>query len=295
MTLRRPIFVIGVGRSGSTIIFEALAHHEELGWFSNYSNKFPDYPYMTFIHRLFFGKMGQKKQGQKLPFLNRFLPKTSEAYKLWSKLFFEENFGRLSLFSKIPSSVAINKANSYISKLLRAQGKNRFIAKLTGPPRINYLQAAFPDAIYIDIIRDPCATIASLMRTDFWEAKGKYTPAWDGILNEKEIRIWEEYDSSPLVVTALQWNAISRATHREQSETNAQLLRIKYEDFINNPMSELKKILSFAGLKDSQKIEKYIFSMNYESTNYKYKELLKQEEMELIRNITSEFIAQDNY
>ena len=49
----KPIFVIGTGRCGSTIVFEALALHEKLGWFSNYNDRFPNLEFVSLAPRIY--------------------------------------------------------------------------------------------------------------------------------------------------------------------------------------------------------------------------------------------------
>ena len=41
MDLERPVFMVGMPRSGTTIIYEALALHEDLGWFSSFGVRQP--------------------------------------------------------------------------------------------------------------------------------------------------------------------------------------------------------------------------------------------------------------
>ena len=37
----RPVFVIGTGRSGTTLFHEPMAYHPQLAWFSNWSRRYP--------------------------------------------------------------------------------------------------------------------------------------------------------------------------------------------------------------------------------------------------------------
>ena len=52
MKIQKPIFIIGSGRSGTTIFYNLLATHPELCWFSNYTDRFLYFRLMPFLHRI---------------------------------------------------------------------------------------------------------------------------------------------------------------------------------------------------------------------------------------------------
>ena len=60
----RPIFIIGVGRSGTTILYNLLSIHPELCWFSRYSDMLPRNNYIALLHRTlelpYFGNLIKK-------------------------------------------------------------------------------------------------------------------------------------------------------------------------------------------------------------------------------------------
>ena len=191
-SIDKPIFFIGMPRSGTTIVQEAFSAHENLGWLSNYSGRFPGFPALTAVHRIFGNLRGQRNQGQRLAWFNRILPRPVETYEVWRRLF-GEKFLYSFLVGVKPSAEEVEAARRYIAKLLAAQKKARFCAKFTGPPRIEFLSEAFPEAYFIDIIRDPRAVVASLMvdKDDFWEKKGgREKPFWDGALDQEELAVF---------------------------------------------------------------------------------------------------------
>ena len=57
-----PLFFIGAPRSGTTIIFEAVARHPDLAWISNYCSRFPNCPRMGFVQRIFGDRLGEKSR-----------------------------------------------------------------------------------------------------------------------------------------------------------------------------------------------------------------------------------------
>lgn len=70
MTIDRPIFFIGIPRSGTTVSFEVFAAHEALAWRSNYIDVFPRWPRAELVRRLWDNRLirsrGKKDQGEGL-------------------------------------------------------------------------------------------------------------------------------------------------------------------------------------------------------------------------------------
>ena len=52
MDPERPIFIIGSGRSGTTILYKLLAIHPDVAWFSVLSNRHPASRWPIHLHRL---------------------------------------------------------------------------------------------------------------------------------------------------------------------------------------------------------------------------------------------------
>ena len=52
MAIKKPIFIVGSGRSGTTVFYNFLATHPEVCWFSNLGNKLININQVPFLHRL---------------------------------------------------------------------------------------------------------------------------------------------------------------------------------------------------------------------------------------------------
>jgi len=174
----KPVFVIGMPRSGTTVISEAISLHEEFGWISNYLTKFPNYIWISMLNRLcFIPKIGIYIRGRKPQtnnlnsFFRKFFPYPSEAYNIW-EIFLGKKFRNDYLFGKVATEEERKNVIEYFKKVLKYQGKKRLFVKLTGPPRIQFLTSIFPDAYFIHIIRDPRAVVNSLLKVKFWREGG---------------------------------------------------------------------------------------------------------------------------
>ncbi|MFC1738221.1 sulfotransferase [Planctomycetota bacterium] len=297
MEINKPIFLIGTGRCGSTIIFEALCVHEDIGWLSNYNKLFPRLGFVSIMPRLynlpFFGKVrrGEKKQyGQGSALLNRLLPTPFECYAKWKVL-----CGDKFLFSFLKDVEATpdekKKVLKAVKQLLFWQGKKRFAAKYTGPARIGFVKSIFPDAVFVHIKRDARAVIYSLLNVDFWtEQAGKQRPRWAGGLSEDWHKEWESYDSSLLALAAMQYRTIMQICQKErQLLDEKQYLEIRFEDFVTQPQSIMEQILSFCELRPLQQVTEYIKHQTYIDTNKKYLQKMPKEQEQLIERIIGQW------
>jgi len=282
-----------MGRSGTTIIFEAFVSHPDLGYLSNYTNKFFRFPRLGLIHRAFLTH-GQKKQGQKVAILNKIYPKPAEAYQTWEYLL-GKKFRDTFLKDISPIVNEINRVKHYVGKLFIWQNKKRFATKLTGPPRIMFLSKIFSDAIFIDIVRDPRAVIASLINVDFMKRKGLDKPYWKDSLTENHKKILDKYNKSPIALAALEWCSVCEQTAIEKRTSGPRYLKIKYEDFIENPNKILNKIYSFVNLRLFWKSTEYINKIQYKNMNYKYLNRLTKQEIKIIEDICYEQMIELGY
>lgn len=289
--------MIGVPRSGTTLISEILSLHGDLGWFSNYLNRFPNIPQISIFNRIMdielFGSYltGKKNQtGGVAGSVQRFLPHTDESYIIWKKC-----CGEKFLHDYLTRGKATAKEKQLICKavqnVLRYHNKRRFFTKLTGPSRTSYLNSIFPDSVYIHILRDPRAVIASLSRVPFWrKGGGLVQPWWKNGLQNQDISIWKSHNHSPIALAALQWQRIINVYfHEKQMIGPMRFCEIRYEDFILKPNYITRKILNFLNLSYSQRIRNYLSDMaKLENMNEKYKKQLNPADIKLIETITSE-------
>src|SRR4051794_19975166 len=73
-----PLFIVGCGRSGTTIIYELLCEHPDLAWFSNYAERWPSLPQLEVLTR--FRDIGAIRRSA-----SRFVPSPVEGHELWDR------------------------------------------------------------------------------------------------------------------------------------------------------------------------------------------------------------------
>lgn len=262
-TLTKPLVFIGSGRSGSTVISEIIFRHEELAWPSNYQDKFPGSTAVNYLRRFFENKRwhiyGQKPQLNKVSFFNKFIFKPVEAYDFWEHITGNRiDFARGFLLNDTTTFEESDRIRSLFAKMVKKQGRNRLSFKITGPSRIGYLKSIFPDAIFINIVRDPYYTIQSWLKVDFWKDKGAHQLWWLGAYTREEEAWANSNTDHPWLLAALQYRKIQEMTNAEIVQHQVPCLTVEYEDFVEMPKKIIADILSFSALPASIQIDNYL-------------------------------------
>lgn len=218
---------------------------------------------------------GEKSQGQSLRRWNRVLPRPQEGYPFWAR-YCGDKFLWTFLANKVASEKEKASLRRAVGRTLYYQGRQRFVCKLTGPPRIHFLRSIFPDAIFVHLVRDGRAVVNSLLNVDFWTCDHRAErPFWTGGLTESDLALWQQYGDSSLVLTAIQWRRVLKQTRAEGAELPPnQFIEIRYEDFIADPHAQVSSLLEVCGLTDSNRVHAYVDvrSRTLVNMNYKYKE-----------------------
>lgn len=262
MDIKKPIIFIGFPRSGTSIISEIIFQHEHLAWPSNYQDKYPNSSLVNrvrpFIDNRFWRFHGQKPQLNKVPWYNRFAFKPSEAYNFWESITGENiDFSRGFLLNTKVEEARKGKIISRFKKIVRFQNRKRLAFKITGPGRISYLNSIFPDAVFIEITREPFATIRSLMKVPFWENKNDRL-YWQGAYTDDEVLEAKKHYDQPALLAAIQYKRIKETIADEKNTSNVNYHVFDYENFIREPEVIIEKILELTSLPKSKLIDEYL-------------------------------------
>ncbi len=304
MDLDRPVFMVGMPRSGTTIIYEALARHEDLGWFSSFVVRQPRMEFLTLLSRIYdlplvsqhvHGVKPQFRQGRNL--YNKFLPKPDEGWSIWRRLC-GEHFLYEYLLDVKATPRERTRTHRGISRLLRYQGKQRFLSKTVGPPRMEYLQSIFPDAFFIQIVRDGRAVVNSLLNFSVWKEQGGYEkPFWDKGLPDDWMLEWERSGKSPAALAAIQWRVVQDVSQDEASRLRkGRFMLVRYEDFTADPVSMIREIQDFCGLSRSHRVESSMEKPgSFVDMNYKFRKAFSQKEIEALEGLMEPWLSRYGY
>jgi hypothetical protein len=248
-----------MGRSGSTLLLEALAAHRDLGWFSVNLERAGGFAPAAALARIcelgpWFRKSVRPSGGRPGP-LERLREGPVEAYGVWERLCGEKlRFDYLLGQRATPAER--ERSRRFVRSVLRWQGKPRFVAKFTGPARMGYLLSIFPDARFVHLLRDGRAVVDSMLRAGFWRDSWRMQrPAWSGGFPERYEQLWKAHGRSPIALAALQWrNVIERAREEYHACAPDAYLELRFEDLLAEPERALARVLEAAALPPCERV-----------------------------------------
>lgn len=286
--LEKPIIIIGSGRSGTTIISEIIFQHEDLAWHSNYQEIFVFTPLINLLRQIFDNKFYRLKKFYKYvgvskntrqknkSKLNLFFFNPIESYNFWEHITGKRiNFSRGFLLNERATPHEIKRIRSFLSKQVKYQGKKRLIMKFTGPARLEYLTSIFPDALIVNVIREPVATVRSWLEVGFWQRMGINKLWWLGAYTPEEISYAQTIKNYPALITAFQYKKLMQTTQYEIKKLGLNVYECRYEDFIKDAKTFIYKMMKFMQLPQSKIIDAYLKNMIIYNSNERGSESTK--------------------
>lgn len=244
------VFLLGAGRSGTTLLYKMLSAHCEVAYLSNYLKRFPEWPSLANLQRL----------------LNKF-PKYKR--KVWFQehggAYFNEHRKRLQSIVPTPSEcepvyascgIPLTPAEDYcllphtanclrerFERILHASGAEVLLSKrISNNRRIPILKQIFPNAKYIHLVRDGRAVAHSLLQVKWWN---DHTLYWTGKSPSQMVA----EGADPIELAAQNWVEGMRSIEQGIALIQkGQLLEVQYDELLRDPYGQLQHILDFMGV-----------------------------------------------
>lgn len=288
MKINKPIFIVGTGRSGSTIFQKILSHHPRIAWISGLCDRFPNKPQ---INRLLMKIIDY-------PLINKYLKKRfnpRECYKFWD--FHCKGFSNpcRDLLSQDVTHKTKNQIQNILSKILTKK-RNRFMTKITGWPRVGFLYEIFNDAKFIHIIRDGRAVVNSIINVDWWWGwRGPQNWRWGELMSSQKEE-WERFNRSFVALASIEWKILMDAMENvKKFMCKNNFLEVKYEDFCSYPINAFKKVIEFCELEWTREFEKSIKKYSLKNMNHKWQKELTNDQQEILQDVLYEYLKKYNY
>lgn len=262
----RPIFVIGTGRGGTTIFLQLLGCHPDVAWISNYTNRCPRFPQLACLSRTLDVPVLWRMLDQGL----RLTPKPVESIAALN--FVTENVfsaGKVLTESDLSQATA-DRFRTFVLSHLRWQGKKRFVNKHTGFPRIGYLKAIFPDAIFLHVLRDGRAVVSSLLKMHWWD--GTLNSWWWGPMRRKFVEEYADSNESPVILAAIVWKTLLDDIFKESALlTGDDIMHIRYDTLIADYKNTMAEVADFCGLELSSRFRRRLNRFEIRRTDDRWK------------------------
>jgi len=280
--VQQPIFLIGCGRSGTTLLYDILCGQPGLAWFSNYTDRWPGLPQLAVLSRLY---APMRRRELSLPRA----PLPSEGYRIfdyYSARSAADNNRPLDGSDANPMErLALRRV---IAAHLRFGGGSRFINKNTrNTRRVPFLHQMFPDARFIHVIRDPRATASSLLRVAFWPALRFW---WRDNRTATEL---PDVDAETLAGEL--WAHEVRAGLQQGLLGDSAYMEVRYEDLVAAPREQVSAVLKFVGLEWTPSFESVFDSFAIEDRTSKFRSSLNDYQLQLIAKATQPLAQELGY
>jgi len=268
--LEKPVIVFGTGRSGTTIISDIIFHHEDLAWHSNYQELFPKFAGINYLRRVFDNRfwqvVGMNTQNNKSIF-NQFCFRPIERYDFWEAITGPRiDFSRNFLLNEKATDEERIHIRTFFAKMVKYQNRKRLAFKITGPARMEYLNSLFPDAMFVQITRDPVATVRSWLEVK-WSNQITDQLWWQGAYNEEELAKANEISNDQPLFAAFQYKKLIEATEYEIKKLNANVYTAHYEDFVKEPKRFIIELMEHVELKPSNFVDAFMKKISVQNRN----------------------------
>ncbi len=267
MGIDRPIFIVGPHRSGTTLLYGIIAAHADVGYLNRYNHRFPGHP----------------KLAQRFRRMMRAHDLPVEAQRVWDHEWKLED-DVMGAEDADPDAVAFYRRT--VSTVLAMRGCSRLVAKYPRlSMRLDWLDAIFPNAIFVHMVRDWRAVVNSTVSRKV--KRQKRGGGWFGV----RIPGWREMDDLPHELAAGRvFRVATQQLEEGQQKYGTRFHRISYEDLCREPISEIRRLAETCGLEWTDAFEKSI-PQDLTSANHKWKERLDMQMVERIRAEAPEFYA----
>ncbi|SEK21940.1 sulfotransferase family protein [Nonomuraea pusilla] len=254
-------FLIGSGRCGSTLLYEVLARHSQVGFISNLDERLPFAP--NFIRRLgsrlyrctpgdFPAKRVRPCEGQRV-LSKEVSPLVVDSFR--------------DLMAADVTPWLAQGMRRFFEERAVAEGVEHYLHKFTGWPRALFLHEIFPEARFVHIVRDGRAVANSWLQMTWWRGHLGHSGWHFGPLPEVYRQEWEDAGRSMVHLAGIGWKTLMDAfTFARRSIPSHLWMEVRYEDLIADPRKQIDVILEFLGLPWTADFERrfarYTFSVS---------------------------------
>lgn len=228
--VKSPVFILGCGRSGTTILGNTLWHHEQL-------------LYLNEPRRIWFND-----------------PKTD----IWGSDAASSN-GQLRLIADDNIPTLTDKIRLDFSTELKLNKQHQLVEKLPiNSFRIPYLKSIFPDARFIHMIRngvEVSRSIATLYaKTGQWFGKDGYK--WNLLAeyaaSRQEENLVKLCADNSVLKGALEWYlSVSTIGQDLKHLPDESYIEVRYEDLLSDPLDVCQSLETFIGLDYSEQMHEF--------------------------------------
>lgn len=317
-SVKEPIYVMGLARSGTTILLEILSNSGDLA-----VQKYRDFPFiftpyfwnktLNLLDKIFKGGKKKERSHKDGLLVNSKSPEAMEE-PIWMSFFenLHQNNQVELLSGKTENKDFENFYNNHLKKIILSQHKKRYLSKGNyNVSRIDYIQKIYPDAKIIIMIRNPINHVFSIIKQHrLFKAEQEKNPKTLTYMNmlghfefgKNFIPINLDQQKQEVILSLLEtgdevraisiyWSIIYDFVKAKLEEKNKNIILVRYEDLCANSENVLEEVIFHAGL-DSSLLEQDLSAIKEPSY---YKIDFSDEELEIIKSETKKVAKYFDY
>jgi hypothetical protein len=255
--INRTCFLLGAGRSGTTLLYKLLCLHPEIAYISNYEDRF------TWLPRGLACKYTNDRIEAKIntwfnkgnayfvkrPWAKKIFPAPNEGEALYAACGLPSDSDPQSK----PSKNTIKTLRGCFSAIQSRCNAPVFLSKRTANNRrVPMLDYMFPEALFINLIRDGREVAYSLSSVEWWDDHKVW---WDG----RTPRQMELAGENRLTVCARNWTKELDALDADLAQIDSsRKIELRYENLLKEPIETLERLLNYLGLEMTPEYENAI-------------------------------------
>jgi hypothetical protein len=287
------VFLVGAPRSGTSLVYKTLCLHPDASYISNWVRRAPAVPQLAVLNRAatklpdlrlkawFGGGDNAYVYGKKRPLLERAFPMPVEGEPVYARAGVRENMN---------GDVDLERLRSSFAAVGRAGGGSTFVNKrVANNHRIPLLLDAFPEARFVEIVRDGRAVALSLANVDWWPDSVVW---W----YRKTPRQWEAEGGNPWELCARTWVDELHATEEGLTKVpERQRLSISYEQLVRDPQTTVEGVAVFAGLDPGAAGRAWLEGVSFPDRNEAWRTRLDPDAIATIEAVEADDLRRHGY
>jgi len=283
-----PLFIIGVGRSGSSIFHRLLCRHPSVVWLSRVLEQWPN---AACVNRALMHALDAPLIGRGLS--NMIEP--AECYAFWERLV----PGFTSPCRDLVAGDVHNDVRARVRDeldLIPTKRRPHLVVKVTGWPRLGFLREIFPDARFIHVVRDGRPVAASFLKVDWWRGWRGPSGWLFGDLTPAQKAEWERYDRSFVALAGIQWTILMDAIDRaKRAVPTSCFLEVRYEDLCHDPLRHFRRVAEFADLAWTPAWEQTIRRAPLKNENEKWRRDFSLDQQAILESVLRSHLLRYGY
>lgn len=246
------VFVLGAPRSGTSLTFRSLCVHPDAAWVSNWLAHSPRTIALAALNRVgrttpegrldawFHADRNAYVFGRRRSVGQRLRPNPVEALELHRRWGLANPVGAQRRSGELDDPARFGRN---VTRLVRWSGARVFVDKsIDNNRRVEVIRRALPGARFVVVTRDGRAVTTSLSRVGWWSQYRLWW--WHGTPDQ-----WEAEGRDPILACARHWQEEVRSIDEHlRGVPEHDVLRIRYEDLVADPVATLASMGSFSGL-----------------------------------------------